>query len=326
MKKIYFILAAAATLFAACAETDVLVDLSEKENAPKAIGFETFANKTTRHTNVTTMNTYHTTFGVYGYNDANGLFMENYKVSYNNSAWGYNGLEGGTDGSTAQNTKYWNKLTNYDFYAYAPYTAGVSFANGNLVIPSGNYAATENLQATFSPEQNTSVFSTNIDWMKADPVNDYTHSIAATVPFTFSHMLSKLVVAVQTSGDESIKVTSLSIEGNTYQTGSYNGTVWAPSNDTELTGVVGDITVKDKPYYSMEYLLIPTSSAAPKLSITYQLNGQTYTQSNLPVNNITSFAANTCYTLTVTIGLEAIQFSATAGTWSPNTNGSVSIQ
>lgn len=48
MKKNYFILAAAATLFAACAETDVLVDLSEKENAPKAIGFETFADNITR--------------------------------------------------------------------------------------------------------------------------------------------------------------------------------------------------------------------------------------------------------------------------------------
>lgn len=326
MKKNYFILAAAATLFAACAETDVLVDLSEKENAPKAIGFESFANKTTRHTNVNTMNTYHTTFGVYGYNDVDGLFMENYQVSYANSAWGYNGLKGGTDGSTDQNTKYWNKLTSYDFYAYAPYTVGVTYENGTLVIPSGDYAATQNLQATFSQEQNTSTFSTDKDWMVAASVNDYTYSQGITVPFTFSHMLSKLVVAVKTTGNESIAVESLSIKGGTYKTGSYDGTVWDPSNDTELIGVVGDITVKDEPYYSMEYLLIPTSTAAPKLSITYELNGQTYTQSDLPVTNITSFAANTCYTLTVTIGLEPIQFSATAGTWSADTNGSVSIQ
>ncbi len=326
MKKNYFFLAAAATLFAACAETDVLVDLSEKENAPKAIGFESFANKTTRHTNVNTMNTYHTTFGVYGYNDVDDLFMENYKVAYDDSTWGYNGLEGGADGSTTQNTKYWNKLTNYDFYAYAPYTAGVTFENGTLVIPSGNYAATENLQTEFSQTQNTSAFSNNTDWMVAASVNDYTYSTGDIVPFTFSHMLSKLVVAVQTSGDEDINVTSLSIEGNTYKTGSYNGTVWTASNDTKLNGVVGDITVKDEPYYSMEYLLIPTSTAAPELSITYQLNGQTYSQTNLAVTGITSFEANICYTLTVTIGLEAIQFSATAGTWSPNTNGSVSIQ
>ena len=68
MKKSYFLMAAAAALFAACAETD-FVNEATVQDAPKAIGFETFSNKATRHSTATTMNTYHENFGVYGYND-----------------------------------------------------------------------------------------------------------------------------------------------------------------------------------------------------------------------------------------------------------------
>ena len=47
MKKQYFMIAAAATLFAACAETDLIDEVSVQE-VPQVIGFETFANKQTR--------------------------------------------------------------------------------------------------------------------------------------------------------------------------------------------------------------------------------------------------------------------------------------
>ena len=318
-------MAAAAALFAACAETD-FVNEATVQDAPKAIGFETFSNKATRHSTATTMNTYHENFGVYGYNDVDNLFMENFKVAYDASNWGYNGVKGGTDGTTEQEMQYWNKSTNYDFYAYAPYNKDVTITAGKFSIPVGDYAAMQNLQETFSTTQNTNAkFTSGVDWMLATAQEDYKHSQGATVPLEFSHMLSKLTVAVQTSGDENVQVTALSVTGDTYKTGSYDGTAWTATNNVVLAGSLGTVTVKDTPYYAMEYLLIPVTTAAPKLSITYKVNGQTYTQSNLAVTGITSFAAGTHYTLTVSVGLEPIAFTATATVWATGANGSVSI-
>ena len=324
MKKNYFLLAATTMMFAACAQTD-LVNEVVTEETPQAIGFETFAEKTTRHSSSTTMTDYQTTFGVFGYNNNDGLFMKNFKVHDENkdAKWIYIGETGGADGSTVQEAKYWNKLATYDFYAYAPYNSGVNFDGTKFTIPSGNYAATENLQTTFGT-RNGETFSTNVDWMLASQKN-YTYSQGATVPLAFSHMLSKIAVVVKTTGDEDITVTNISLEGDTYKTGYYNGTAWEPSNEVVLTGVVGDIEEKNMDYYSMEYLLIPAATAAPKLSIDYTVNGQTYRQSDLAISGITSFAPNTFYTITVTIGLEPIQFSATSATWGAGT-GSVTIE
>ena len=47
MKKNYFMLAAAAMMFAACSETDLMSEMGEMEKAQE-ISFESFANKTTR--------------------------------------------------------------------------------------------------------------------------------------------------------------------------------------------------------------------------------------------------------------------------------------
>ena len=46
MKMNYFMLAATAALFAACAETDLVNEIAVEET-PQAIGFETFADKVT---------------------------------------------------------------------------------------------------------------------------------------------------------------------------------------------------------------------------------------------------------------------------------------
>lgn len=326
MKKSYFLMATAAALFAACAETD-FVNEATVQDAPKAIGFETFSNKATRHSILSTMNTYHLSFGVYGYNDVDGLFMENYKVAYADSKWGYNGVEGGTDGTTVQEMKYWNKKTSYDFYAYAPYDEDVTITAGKFTIPEGNYAAEQNLQQTFSTGLNNGVFTADVDWMLAAPKNDYAHSNGATVPLSFSHMLSKLIVEVKTTGDEDVEIQALSITGNTYKTGSYDGEDWTATNEEVLEGSVGTVTLKNTPYYSMEYLLIPVTTAAPKLTIKYRVNGQTYTETDLDITGITSFAEGTYYTLTITVGLEPIAFNATANVWTEGTpGGSVSIE
>ena len=320
-------MAAAAIMFAACTQADFVNEVPE--SAPQAIGFENYVAKSTRHMAGTDMENFHTTFGVFGYNDVDGLFMNNYKTEHGTPVWKYDGLTGGADGATVQTLKYWNKNTSYDFYAYAPYNAGVKRDGGTLTIPSGDYAATQNLQTSFSTDLNESAFTTDTDWMLAAPKTDVTHASVTdgTVPFVFSHMLSKLVVAVQTTGDETVEITNLKIKGNTYKTGSYNATDgWTASNEVTLVGQTGNITTKNTDYYSMEYLLIPVATAAPKLDITYKVNDQTYTLTNLAVDNLNAFAAGTYYTLTVSVGLQPIKFTATSAVWTTDVNGGVTIE
>lgn len=310
-------MAAVATMFAACSETDY-VNEATVQDAPQAIGFETFSNKTTRHSDLTTMNNYHTTFGVYGYNVTDGLFMTNYKVQYDN-AWKYDNVEG-------QEMKYWDKNQTYNFYAYAPYNASVTINEGAFTIPGGDYAATENLQTTFSTTLNDGYFSSDTDWMLAEAKTNYSYTSGTTVALSFKHMLSKFVVAVKTTGTEDVEISSLSVTGGTYAKGSYDGTAWTASEEKSLTGVVGTVSTQNTAYYSMEYLLIPTATATPKLNITYKVNGQTYTYTDLDVTGIEKFEAGTYYTLTVSVGLLPIEFNASIDKWSVNTSGSVTIE
>ena len=149
MKKQYFMIAAAATLFAACAETDVINDIIE-ESAPQAIGFETFADKITRQvSNATALNSYHDAFGVWAYKttNVNEAVMPNYKVDYkvdgDDLTWEYAGVND-------QTIKYWDKNADYEFYAYAPYNAtnvNSSINARTITITEGEYAANENLQS-----------------------------------------------------------------------------------------------------------------------------------------------------------------------------------
>ena len=151
MKKNYFMLAAAAAMFAACAETDLVNEaIVAESNASQTIGFETFSNKATRHSTATTLETYHADFGVWAYKTvaSNPIsVMSNYQVVAEGTPtkWVYD--EKGTN----QTLKYWDKTASkYGFYAYAPYDADVEIdGNYHITIPVGTYAATENLQKVF---------------------------------------------------------------------------------------------------------------------------------------------------------------------------------
>ena len=334
MKKQYFMIAAAATLFAACAETDVINDIIE-ESAPQAIGFETFADKITRQvSNATALNSYHQSFGVFAYKDtkAEGAVMPNYKVEYinndnDNLLWEYAGVG-------QQTIKYWDKNAKYDFYAYAPYAvSGVTEEDGVISIAEGEYAANENLQ-TWGTGLNENKFSgvgsasdnASTDWMIAKKITEY-ETYTQQVPEEFKHIMSKLVVKLQSTVANTV-INSVSVN-NVHGTGSYNGTVWSTGNNQakSILGATGTIATVGTSYYTMEYLLIP-SSAAPKFSVNYTISGDTYNVENVDITDIASFAANTKYELTVTINLNAIQFNATASDFSTpaGSSGSVSIQ
>ena len=339
MKKNYFMLAFATMMMAACANNDLVDDLV-KEEVPQAIGFETFSNKISRQVaDATKLDSYHDAFGVWAYKtvDTEKTVMENYQVV--KSDWTYAGV--GT-----QTLKYWDKqATKYSFYAYAPYAASpsvVSISNGKISIVNGEYAANENLQSNivdgketgFTTTPNSKKFSgtgeaatnASTDWMIADAETVATAKFGETVQEKFKHTMSKLIVILQSNDvatGTKVEVTSVSVN-NVHGKGSFDGTEWTATDAAKsIDGLVGELKTNGN-YYSMEYLLIP-STDKPTFSITYTVNGDTYTVTGATITGIAKFEANTCYTLTATIGLSPIKFTASAVDFS-QADGSVTIQ
>ena len=170
------------------------------------------------------------------------------------------------------------------------------------------------------------------DWMIAEAINVPKASFGADVDEVFKHTMSKLIVILKSedvADGTKVEVTNVSIN-NVYGSGSYDGSEWTRSGEAKSIKGLGGELKSTSGYYSMEYLLIP-SETAPTFSITYTVNGDTYTVTDAEISNITKFEANTCYTLTATIGLSPIKFTAEASEFqSPhnpeNPDGTVTIQ
>ena len=323
MKKSYFLMAAAAALFAACSETDFVNEAAVVEgNAPQAIGFETFSYKATRQTSSTDLNAYYKNFRVFGWEgDVN--FMQNVQVTYGGdpAEWSYSPLE------------YWTNAT-YQFYAVAPYNANVTCTEktGNVAIPeaANATAATQNLQTTLSTTLNTGHFTTDTDWLLAKET-DYTVASGATVGLEFTHMMSKFIVAIQKGdGAETVKIKSITISDNNsklWSKATYANPTWTGNTDVDLTvSYDGEgATVEDDLNYAMEYLVVPTTGLDLRFSMTYTVNGLDKTASNVVVKNIEDFVAGSVYKLTATIGSLPIKFSATVTPWTDGVTDGVTI-
>ena len=309
-------MAAAATMLAACTQTDIVQEV----NTQQAISFETFAGKATRHMNSTALNDFHQNFGVYGWEDDDN-FMPNYKASYDESTiWDYV--------QTGQDLEYWDNDAVYQFHAVAPYNAEVTCTKeGEVTIPAEALAtaAKQNLQTGISTTLNASAFTTDTDWLYASEKN-YKMTDGETVGFAFSHMMSKLVVAVQKQGTENIVITSVTVKGNIYSKATFDGTDWTGNTIVDLAGRTGTVSGENTPNYVMEYLIVPTETANLTFSMEYTVNGVAKSVTNAAVTNIAEFAAGTYYTLTANIGLAPIQFSASVTPWTePVTPGSVTV-
>ena len=226
MKKNYVMLAFATLMMAACANNDLVDEGVLKEEAPQAIGFETFANKTTRAiiddpntddvNEATQLQNYHTSFGVWAYKTVGSTttnVMPNYKVDYTTgtpATWEYKNV-------TNQSLKYWDKqATNYNFYAYAPYAAtGVSIDEGKISIINGEYAANENLQSKIV-EGVEKGFTTSTDWMIAEANNIAKANFGKDVEEVFKHTMSKLancLVCNELEGISSLPLTRTKTKG-----------------------------------------------------------------------------------------------------------------
>jgi hypothetical protein len=358
MKKSIFIIAATA-LVISCASNDVKNDILQEE---MSIGFDSFSSLATKSSSAANLEAYHQTFGVWGYKTVNAsesAVMErivssvskSYQVKYNDSGngsadWDYDGTAGSALG---QFLKYWDKTASkYQFDAYAPYSDNASISNHVISIANGQYAANENLQATLSETLNTEVFSgdgststtASTDWMM--PAASYIRNASGTpstmssdiVNLDFKHILSKVIIVVKTKDNFPFNITlnSLSLN-NVYGSGSYNGTAWTTSGSAvSVNGVVGEMTksttATNHKYYTIECLVMPQATAAPKFSVNYTIgeDPEIFNVVEQSISGITSFAAGTAYIITATIGPDPINFDCTVTDWTANEAGSVTVE
>ena len=312
MKKSYLMIAAAATLFAACASNDEFKEISNQESV---IGFSTLYQKATKATENSgesytwSLSNHHANFKVWGYkNTSADAVFDGEEVRWDTS------LE--PDAWTYTNNRYWDKAaTTYQFYACAPYSATTPFKfNGvtNLASQNAGYFTIETAYTkvgeNVSPKSETTAVESwksrnpqyDVDLMIAAPAvytdaaltNAYTHEVT----LNFIHILSRLNITVKTSagffptvttGDK-IKVTNITI-GHMKNSGTFNenadlgganlsdGTSlrWSATGDNDFSYDINyDATQEAK--YVIEALMMPQTAGVETISLNgSQVTGNT---------------------------------------------------
>ena len=288
MKKQYFMMAIAATMFAACSQTEVIDEVVDN-STPKSIGFNTFVDKSTRAgVNSTKLNDFYPTFNVYGWkstdnkgswqnvfdNVTNEYFEDNVAgtVVYTSGkpsnewtvtdpfkpAWYYEGI------------RYWDKLaTDYQFCAYAPIAASsevVATSEGVIKIGTETAPITvdgKNLQAT---PTNALIYSGfDKDYMTAVSTEEQEE-----VDLTFTHELAKLNVKVQKDASykstQALFITTLEIlnlknQGYFVRNATKTWSVSGSSTEGTFAMGAGDMYLAnpetDDKKYVIEQLLLP---------------------------------------------------------------------
>lgn len=250
MRKSYFILAAAATILASCAENGKITNDLRSDETKAVIGFSSYSEKATRGVNDNTnLEDYHTTFVVYGS-----------KKSTNEDATISEVFDGGTtalltysDGATTPNDwtyspyRYWDKQANYKFIAVAPnanivkYDWDATAANlvevgnaANDFVSAADYTLIgQNLQATAtSAEINTGFVGgagKDTDIMTSALVSEAGATHNTNVNLVFKHILAKFNVTVAKAKIlnnaevyiKSIEINGLKDKGSNYDESTY---------------------------------------------------------------------------------------------------------
>lgn len=357
MKKNYLLMAAVATMFAACSETDFVNDVAIGENAKKAIDFATFSEKATRLTENSeesyagSLSTHHDDYKVWAYRStSNILEFDGTVVAASTNSYG--------------ETKYWDKEANwYEFYAAAPGDAAWTFIGNTTNKDQAYFTRNVTLAGTnFSTGASATLLTTfkgtgDKDLMIAAPCNVANASFG-TVNFNFIHILSRLNIMVKKDAAapaielDYVKVYGLKSTGTfdeseaAVTTGSIGR--WdnpALSGDVTYTSVV-DHSVTVAGNYVLECLVIPQNVAYEEvktdgsiveaqayIEIAYTINGEQYkAYYNLAAlfgataGQTIAFYEGWQNTLTITLSPVAIAFEANNEVWSEPAEKVIPIQ
>jgi len=328
MKKNYFMLAAATAMFAACAETDLVNEATVMEsNAPQAIGFESFANKTTRAEieDIDDLKQNGYGFVVWGYKTN----TEN--PDWNNQATVFGRKEVTWDGAWSYTPLvYWDKMSTYKFYAAAP-------AGEYTIDPTTGYITINNAQSAISSDSK--------DYLVTRGVVNGVGTQNSAVSFDFHHTMTKVTVKLARSISETVTVTSLTMSGwnNAKGTFTQNSDLSpATTNDIdewelatpEVPGSVklvgagtsqGSVTLSTNDAYNVTdyYIMVPQAIAANTLTFTldYEINGEEFTAHVGKLTEAQTWGTDVHVTYTVIVGPNTIAFDvASICNWEHNTN------
>ena len=305
MKKFLFLGIAATAMFASCTK-DEMVEM----NPQNAIGFETFVDKSTRVTDVTTDNL--TAFWVYGWRSTEQIFNAQ-EVTANKGACTYSPIQ------------YWVGGYNYTFEAIAPKSG-----NNGVTFNAANGAST----ITFVSDSET-------DLIYAKGGNDLTSTTNLTatpgaVGLEFNHLLSRVkfsfVNGFPANSDVTLTVTDVQIDnaGTTATYTTSNGTWGAttvPGAVTFASDDVENIAGMQSAETEHKYL-IPADIKTYTVTFTVEMKQGGVTDTfdhtvTLSTDELLLVAGNS-YNLTATLNkdninpdgdLFPIEFTATVTSW-----------
>jgi hypothetical protein len=313
MKKSYLMMAAAATMLAACSQSDFVNDVPE--SAPQAIGFENHIGKSTRAaiTSVDDLKNANGGFTVWGYKSklttpdwgTQATVFNGKNVTWTGSAWTYSPLQ------------YWDKTATYKFYAAAP---------------AGDYSIDSATGFVTISDVESAKYTESKDYLVTRGAKTQDGTNTNTIKFDLHHTMTKVVVKLQRTTDADITVTSLSMSGwdNALGTFAQNSDA-TPDNATDTDewtlatpAVAGDVNFvgngctektvvlnsSDAVTVSDYYIMVPQEIAANTLAFTlsYTINGQTFTDHIGTLADKQIWGTDVCITYTVKVGPAAISF------------------
>ena len=322
MKKNYFMLAAAVTLFAACAETDMVEEVNDV-NVPQAIGFDAFTNKAVRAEINNVADLQNVGFQVWGYKAATATPMDwtsqdtifdNVNVSYD-GAWKYVDI------------KYWDRTSTYKFYAVAPATpTDVTYS----IVPETGMITIDGAKSAISTASNDYLIdrdgNLNVNGAYAGTSHD-------AVNFDFHHIMSKVVFKLKAAVPEEIKVTGLTMKGWNNGVGKFVQTLTTTpnvaTNDDEwsiATAAEGNITLvggsatqatitlnEDMSTVSDitdQYIMVPQTIDADKLTFTidFEIDGEKFVAQVGKLATEQVWGTDAVITYTISVGPDVIDF------------------
>lgn len=226
MKKQYLMMAVAASMLAACSQTEV-IDEVVNNSTPKAIEFTTFVDNTTRAENSKEdysweMENHHDNYTVYGYKTVGGtntdVFTKGENIEVNSATGNYTPM------------KYWdNSASKYGFFACAGNATFELNDNSLANDMSDDYFTTTSFSVSGKNLNATNIGSYEESFKTGDPGQDL--MIAAPCEITtfnsnvnleFNHILSRLNVTVKTTmGDKVVTLKEVAVM-NMKKEGSFN--------------------------------------------------------------------------------------------------------
>ena len=299
-------IAAIALTFTACSNDNDITTNNEGKDTPISLSVGVGElSVVTRAENTTTTPLTTGALGLYitknGEKTLVGKYLcNNAKFTYSNSGW------------TCGTTYYWAAdNATIDYVAYHPYQLSIS---GNFISWDVTNQSSGNLDLLY--ENATGV------------ANNDNHSIAITL----GHVCSKLVVNVSKLGSEiasgttisSIKIGGLKAKGNFYLFADSNNGHGAGSWDPDVNPAdigMKSITANEGMNSTYEAILIPQT--AP-FTLTISLSNNSEYQLAVPSQ---TFAAGTCYTLTMQVGQDKVTIgNITQTPWKDVSGGDLTAQ